>query len=38
MSAICRVITGGSGSPRNLPRCAAALARGQDAALIPVLA
>ena len=40
MSDICRVITGVSGSPRNLPalRYAAALARGQDAALIPVLA
>lgn len=40
MSGICRVITGVSGSPRNLPalRYAAALARGQDATLIPVLA
>jgi nucleotide-binding universal stress UspA family protein len=40
MSDICRVITGVSGSPRNLPalRYAAALARGQDATLIPVLA
>lgn len=40
MSAICRVITGVSGSPRNLPalRYAAALARGQEATLIPVLA
>ena len=40
MSTFCRVITGVSGSPRNLQalRYAAALARGQDAALIPVLA
>jgi hypothetical protein len=40
MSGICRVITGVSGSPRNLPalRYAAALAHGQDATLIPVLA
>jgi nucleotide-binding universal stress UspA family protein len=40
MSSFCRVITGVSGSPRNLQalRYAAALARGQDAALIPVLA
>jgi nucleotide-binding universal stress UspA family protein len=40
MSTFCRVITGVSGSPRNLPalRYAAALARGQDAALVPLLA
>jgi len=40
MSTFCRVITGVSGSPRNLQalRYAAALARGQDATLIPVLA
>ena len=40
MSTFCRVITGVSGSPRNLQalRYAAALARGQEAALIPVLA
>jgi nucleotide-binding universal stress UspA family protein len=40
MSTFCRVITGVSGSPRNLQalRYAAALARGQDAALVPVLA
>jgi nucleotide-binding universal stress UspA family protein len=40
MSAICRVITGVSGSPRNLPalRYAAALARGQGVTLILVLA
>jgi len=40
MSSFCRVITGVSGSPRNLQalRYAAVLARGQDAALIPVLA
>lgn len=40
MSAICRVITGVSGSPRNLPalRYATALARGHAAMLIPVLA
>jgi nucleotide-binding universal stress UspA family protein len=40
MSTFCRVITGVSGSPRNLQalRYAAALARGQGAALIPVLA
>ena len=39
MSAICRVITGVSGSPRNLPalRYAAALARGHGATLIPIL-
>ena len=40
MSTFCRVITGVSGSPRNLQalRYAAVLARGQDAALVPVLA
>jgi nucleotide-binding universal stress UspA family protein len=40
MSSFCRVITGVSGSPRNLQalRYAAALARSEDAALIPVLA
>ncbi len=40
MSSFCRVITGVSGSPRNLQalRYAAVLARGQDATLIPVLA
>lgn len=40
MSAVCRVITGVSGSPRNLPalRYATALARGHAATLIPVLA
>ena len=40
MSTFCRVITGVSGSPRNLQalRYAAALARGQEAALVPVLA
>jgi nucleotide-binding universal stress UspA family protein len=40
MSAICRVITGVSGSPRNLPalRYAAALARGHGATLIALLA
>lgn len=40
MPAICRVITGVSGSPRNLPalRWAAALARSHAADLIPVLA
>ncbi len=40
MSGIGRVVTGVSGSPRNLPalRYAAALARGQDAPLVPVLA
>ena len=40
MSSFCRIITGVSGSPRNLRalRYAAALARGQDATLIPVLA
>jgi nucleotide-binding universal stress UspA family protein len=40
MSTFCRVITGVSGSPRNLQalRYAAALARGQGAALVPVLA
>lgn len=40
MSSFCRVITGVSGSPRNLRalRYAAALARGQNATLIPVLA
>ena len=40
MSSFCRVITGVSGSPRNLHalRYAAALARGQGAPLIPVLA
>ena len=40
MSTFCRVITGVSGSPRNLQalRYAALLARGQDAALVPVLA
>jgi len=40
MSTFCRVITGVSGSPRNLQalRYAVALARGQEAALIPVLA
>jgi nucleotide-binding universal stress UspA family protein len=40
MSSFCRVIAGVSGSPRNLQalRYAAALARGQEAALIPVLA
>ncbi len=39
MSDICRVITGVSGSPRNLPalRYAAALARGDGALLIPIL-
>src|SRR5690348_18467198 len=39
MSAICRVITGVSGSQRGLPalRYAAALARGHSATLIPVL-
>jgi nucleotide-binding universal stress UspA family protein len=40
MSTFCRVITGVSGSPRNLQalRYAAALARGQEAELIPILA
>jgi nucleotide-binding universal stress UspA family protein len=40
MSTFCRVIAGVSGSPRNLQalRYAAALARGQAATLIPVLA
>jgi nucleotide-binding universal stress UspA family protein len=40
MFAICRVIVGVSGSPRNLPtvRYAAALARGQGVTLTPVLA
>jgi len=40
MSAVCRVIAGVSGSPRNLRalRYAAALARGHDAALILLLA
>lgn len=40
MSTICRIITGVSGSPRNLPavRHAAALARGHAATLILVLA
>ena len=40
MSAICRVITGVSGSPRSLPalRYAAALAHDHSATLIPVLA
>jgi len=40
MSGFCRVIAGVSGSPRNLQalRYAAALARGEDATLIPVLA
>jgi nucleotide-binding universal stress UspA family protein len=40
MSTFCRVITGVSGSPRNLQalRYAAALALGQEAALVPVLA
>jgi nucleotide-binding universal stress UspA family protein len=40
MSAICRVIAGVSGSPRNLPalRYAATLARGQGVTLILVLA
>jgi nucleotide-binding universal stress UspA family protein len=40
MSAICRVITGVSGSQRGLPalRYAAALARSHSATLIPVLA
>lgn len=40
MSIFCRVITGVSGSPRNLQalRYAAALAHGQGATLIPVLA
>jgi nucleotide-binding universal stress UspA family protein len=40
MSTFCRVITGVSGSPRNLQalRYAAVLARGQEATLIPVLA
>jgi hypothetical protein len=40
MSGFCRIIAGVSGSPRNLQalRYAAVLARGQDAALIPVLA
>jgi nucleotide-binding universal stress UspA family protein len=40
MSSFCRVITGVSGSPRNLQalRYAAVLARGQDATLVPVLA
>jgi nucleotide-binding universal stress UspA family protein len=40
MSTFCRVITGVSGSPRNLQalRYAAVLARGQDAALVPILA
>lgn len=40
MPAICRVITGVSGSPRNLPalRQTAALACGHDASLVPVLA
>jgi nucleotide-binding universal stress UspA family protein len=40
MSTFCRVITGVSGSPRNLQalRYAAVLARGQEAALVPVLA
>jgi len=40
MSSFCRVVTGVSGSPRNLQalRYAAVLARGQVATLIPVLA
>ena len=40
MSRFCRVITGVSGSPRNLQalRYAAVLARGQVSTLIPVLA
>lgn len=40
MSSFYRIITGVSGSPRNLHalRYAAALARGQDATLVPVLA
>jgi nucleotide-binding universal stress UspA family protein len=40
MSSFCRVITGVSGSPRNLQalRYAAVLSRSQDATLIPVLA
>jgi hypothetical protein len=40
MSGICRVIAGVGGSLRNLPalRYAAALACGQDATLVPILA
>ena len=40
MSSFCRVITGVSGSPRNLQalRYAAALSRSQDATLVPLLA